>query len=89
MAIVAILAICRCYTLFMRVMGIDCGSEYTGYGVVEQLEDRELICCTSGAIKLGPRDAMASRLQKIFAGLTAVIAEHRRRLSPLRTSSML
>lgn len=60
----------------MRVMGIDCGSEYTGYGVVEQVDDRELICCTSGAVKLRTRDAMAARLQKIFAELTAVIAEH-------------
>jgi len=60
----------------MRVLGIDCGSEYTGYGVVEQIDDRELICCASGAIKLRARDAMAARLQKIFVELTTVIAEH-------------
>src|SRR5215472_9964388 len=60
----------------MRVLGIDCGSEYTGYGVVEQIDDRELICCASGAIKLRARDAMAARLQKIFVELTTIIAEH-------------
>ena len=26
----------------MRVLGIDCGTEYTGYGVVEQAEDGRL-----------------------------------------------
>jgi crossover junction endodeoxyribonuclease RuvC len=60
----------------MRVLGIDCGSEYTGYGVVEQRQNRELICCISGAIRLKSRDAMAYKLQQIFTGLTAIIAEH-------------
>jgi crossover junction endodeoxyribonuclease RuvC len=61
----------------MRVLGIDCGSQYTGFGVVEQLADRELVCCASGAIKLKVRDSMAAKLQKIFVELTQVIAEHR------------
>src|SRR5579872_2468083 len=60
----------------MRVMGVDCGSEYTGFGVVEQMDDRALVCCISGAIKLRSRDAMAAKLQKIFVELTQVIAEH-------------
>ena len=60
----------------MRVLGIDCGSEYTGYGVVEQSDQRELICCVSGAIKLKARDAMAAKLQKIFVELTSIITIH-------------
>ena len=60
----------------MRVLGIDCGSAYTGYGVVEQLEGRELVCCAAGVIKLRPRDPMASKLQKIFSELTAIITAH-------------
>ena len=60
----------------MRVLGIDCGSEYTGFGVVEQLDDRALVCCSHGAIKLRSRDAMAAKLQKIFVELTQVITEH-------------
>jgi crossover junction endodeoxyribonuclease RuvC len=60
----------------MRVLGIDCGSQYTGYGVVEELQDHRLSCCTSGAIKLKPRDPMAAKLQKIFIELKQVIAEH-------------
>jgi len=60
----------------MRVLGIDCGSEYTGYGVVEQLDEGQLICCICGAIKLKARDPMAARLQKIFSELTQIIAVH-------------
>jgi crossover junction endodeoxyribonuclease RuvC len=60
----------------MRVLGIDCGSEYTGFGVVEELANRKLICCCSGAIRLRQRDAMAEKLHQIYAQLTSVIAEH-------------
>jgi len=58
-------------------MGIDCGSEYTGYGVVEQLASLELVRCVSGAIKLKTKDAMAVKLQRIFAELTSIITEYR------------
>ena len=61
----------------MRVLGIDCGSEYTGFGVVEETADRKLVCHTTGAIKLKSGTAMAAKLQKIFAELTAIILEHR------------
>ena len=61
----------------MRVLGIDCGSEYTGYGVVEETPDRRLVCHATGAIKLKPGSPMAVKLQKIFADLSTIIAEHR------------
>ncbi len=61
----------------MRVMGIDCGGEYTGYGVVEQLASRELVRCVSGAIKLKTKDPMPLKLQRIYSELTAIIHEYR------------
>jgi crossover junction endodeoxyribonuclease RuvC len=61
----------------MRVLGIDCGSEYTGFGVVEETADRKLVCRINGAIKLKPGTAMAAKLEKIFADLKAIIAEYR------------
>jgi crossover junction endodeoxyribonuclease RuvC len=61
----------------MRVMGIDCGGEYTGYGVVEQLANRELVRCVSGAIKLKTKDPMPLKLQRIYSELTAIIHEYR------------
>jgi len=60
----------------MRVLGIDCGGEYTGYGVVEMDERGRLCCLASGAIKLSPREALPRRLSRIFAQLGEVIAEH-------------
>jgi crossover junction endodeoxyribonuclease RuvC len=60
----------------MRVLGIDCGTEYTGYGVVKLHEDGKLQCLDCGAIKLSPRDSMASRLATIFNRLSALISEH-------------
>ena len=59
----------------MRVLGIDCGTEYTGYGVVELDHGGRLICLTCGAIKLSNRNTMASRLATIFAGLGRIITE--------------
>ena len=60
----------------MRVLGIDCGTEYTGYGVVELCPDGKLLCLTCGAIKLSPRDPMAARLATIFQRLGVLITEH-------------
>jgi crossover junction endodeoxyribonuclease RuvC len=58
----------------MRVLGVDCGGEYTGYGVVEQDECGQLRHVCSGAIRLRSRDALEVRLMRICDGLTAVIA---------------
>lgn len=59
----------------MRVLGIDCGSEFTGFGVVESV-DRTLVCLTAGAIRLSPREAMELRLKKVFDELSRLIAEY-------------
>jgi crossover junction endodeoxyribonuclease RuvC len=60
----------------MRVLGIDCGTECTGYGVVELGLDGTLLCVTYGAIKLSLREAMAVRLAAVFGRLGVVIADH-------------
>ncbi len=60
----------------MRVLGIDCGGEYTGYGVVEQDDDGSLHHLCSGAIRLSPREALELRLKRICEGLHAIIAAH-------------
>jgi len=61
----------------MRVLGIDCGGEYTGYGVVEMNSAGTLTCLKCGAIKLSPREPLARRLSRIYEGLGALIEEHR------------
>lgn len=60
----------------MRVLGVDCGTEYTGFGVVELANDDTLVCLTCGAIKLSPREPMARRLAVIFDRLGAIIEQH-------------
>lgn len=61
----------------MRVMGIDCGGEYTGFGVVEQVDGGELQCVEMGAIRLSPRERLEVRLKTVFERLTATIEKHR------------
>jgi crossover junction endodeoxyribonuclease RuvC len=60
----------------MRVLGVDCGTEYTGFGVVELCRDETLVCLTCGAIKLSPREPLPRRLATIFEWLGVIIQEH-------------
>lgn len=57
-------------------MGIDCGTERTGYGVIES-DGKRHRAVAFGVIKTNARAPMADRLCVIAAGLRAVIAEHR------------
>ena len=65
-----------CKIFAMRVLGIDCGTEYTGYGVVEQSGDGRLLCHAVGAIRLHSRDPLPLRLHSIFSRLTELIQQH-------------
>ncbi len=60
----------------MRVLGIDCGGEYTGYGVVEQTTDGELRHVVCGAIRLDPHVPLPARLNQIFNELRGLIDRH-------------
>jgi crossover junction endodeoxyribonuclease RuvC len=60
----------------MRALGIDCGGEYTGYGVVEMRAAGKLCCLTCGAVKLSPREALPLRLSRIFTRLGELIAQY-------------
>jgi len=59
----------------MRVLGIDCGGEYTGYGVVEQDISGTLHHVCSGAIRLPSCQSLELRLLKICQRLTGIIAD--------------
>ena len=59
----------------MRVMGVDCGSQYTGYAVVEQQDD-ELHCLAMGAVRLATGDPLEVRLLRIFQELSGLISAH-------------
>ena len=64
----------------MRVFGIDCGTNCTGYGVVDvqsgRLETR-LIAVVAGGLKLAKDQPLPLRLAYIFAELTGLLELHR------------
>jgi crossover junction endodeoxyribonuclease RuvC len=60
----------------MRVLGIDCGTEYTGFGVVEMASSGRLQCLVCGAIRLSTRDPLPSRLSLVYRRLDELIQAH-------------
>jgi crossover junction endodeoxyribonuclease RuvC len=58
----------------MRVFGIDCGTEVTGFGVVESDEgarEARLACRALGAIRLRKTMTLPARLDQVFRELSA------------------
>ena len=63
----------------MRVFGIDCGTEFTGYGVVEVDCDARmprLVHLAAGTIRLSKKEKTPQRLAQVYAELTALMALH-------------
>ncbi|HEY6341518.1 MAG TPA: crossover junction endodeoxyribonuclease RuvC [Bryobacteraceae bacterium] len=60
----------------MRVLGIDCGTERTGWGVISS-DGRSHRVLGHGVIVTSSRDGLELRLRTIAAGLRGVLAEHR------------
>ena len=60
----------------MRVLGIDCGTERTGYGVIES-DGRTHRMIAAGCIRSSPRDPLERRLLNIAGELRALISEYR------------
>ncbi len=59
----------------MRVLGIDCGTERTGWGVVES-DGRRHAVLAHGVISLSPRDPLQARLARIGTSVRALILQH-------------
>jgi crossover junction endodeoxyribonuclease RuvC len=60
----------------MRVLGIDCGTERTGYGVIDS-DGRLHSLVASGCIRSSARDPLEIRLRNIAGQLRALMVEHR------------
>ena len=63
----------------MRVFGIDCGTEYTGWGVVQSVENaqgRHLAPIAAGAIKLSKKQSTPQRLQQVYVELIALLENY-------------
>ena len=59
----------------MIVLGIDCGSEITGYGVVDGAGGK-LRFIDAGAIRVSARHGLPEKLHAIFSALLEVIAKY-------------
>ncbi|MBZ5586873.1 MAG: crossover junction endodeoxyribonuclease RuvC [Acidobacteriia bacterium] len=59
----------------MRTLGIDCGSERTGYGVIET-DGAEHRMIAAGVIRTSPKWPFEKRLLEIAQGLRRLIGEH-------------
>lgn len=59
----------------MRVLGIDCGTERTGWGVVDS-DGRDHRFVAAGLIETDPKLPLAARLRLIARELRQVIAEY-------------
>jgi crossover junction endodeoxyribonuclease RuvC len=58
----------------MRVFGIDCGTEITGFGVVESDESGSMpavVCKAVGAIRLAKSKTLPIRLEEVYRTLMA------------------
>jgi crossover junction endodeoxyribonuclease RuvC len=59
----------------MRILGIDCGTEHTGYGLIES-DGRSHRMVAAGSIHTSAKEALQKRLLDIAKGLREVIAAH-------------
>ena len=59
----------------MRVLGIDCGSQRTGYGVIDS-DGAEHRMVVAGVISTSPKSPFEKRLLEIATGLRSLIREH-------------
>lgn len=63
----------------MRVFGIDCGTECTGYGIVEWDDTArlpQLVSLGAGGIRLPKKEPQAQRLALVYAKLVALLEAH-------------
>ena len=59
----------------MRILGIDCGTERTGFGLIESNgRSHTLIDC--GVIRLSTKDPLETRLATLATQLRRLIADH-------------
>jgi len=60
----------------MRVLGIDCGTQRTGYGIIDS-DGRDHRCVAAGVIQTKASQPLQVRLLEIARGLREIIERHR------------
>ena len=60
----------------MIVIGVDPGTQVTGYGVVGATSPNSMSLIECGVIRTQARDPLPSRLREIFDGITELLQRH-------------
>jgi crossover junction endodeoxyribonuclease RuvC len=60
-----------------RVIGIDPGSIYCGYGIIDRTDKDGTEYVISGRIELNKREPLHTRLRELYSGLIEIIREFR------------
>jgi crossover junction endodeoxyribonuclease RuvC len=61
----------------IRILGVDPGSQVTGLGIVEVIDNRELRLCYHGCIRTDRKATLVFRLKQIYIGLSELIATYK------------
>jgi crossover junction endodeoxyribonuclease RuvC len=59
----------------MRILGIDCGTEKTGFGIIET-DGRRHLLVEAGTVRTRTADPLAERLKTIATQLRLIISSH-------------
>lgn len=59
------------------VLGVDPGTQVTGYGVVSGSDPASTMLLECGVIRTQSRDPLPSRLKEIFDGISELLSRHR------------
>ena len=60
----------------MIILGIDPGSRYCGYGILE-VEKRTILSAGSGVIKLNPKHSLQNRLRFLYDEIKKLVMEYK------------
>jgi crossover junction endodeoxyribonuclease RuvC len=58
-----------------RILGIDPGSQITGFGVVERVAGK-VVHVAHGTVRSGPDSSLAARLDRLYCALREIIETH-------------
>lgn len=61
----------------IRILGVDPGSQITGLGIIEVIDNRDLKLCYHGCIRTNRKETLSLRLKQIYNGLTEIIEKYK------------
>jgi len=61
----------------IRILGIDPGLRYTGWGIIDKSNDNKLKFVACGVISTPPTDRISTRLMNISKGIKEIVTEYK------------